>query len=58
MLQGITDEVKKQAEKRINSQYTMYVPGIHDLALKNAHRSRRNGKKLKTRKNSQEQKIT
>ena len=33
MLQGITEEVKKQAEQRINSRFIMYVLGIHDLAL-------------------------
>ena len=30
LLQGITDELKKQAEQRINSRYIMYVPDIHD----------------------------
>ena len=34
MQQGITGEVKKQAEQRINSRCTMYVTGIHNLALK------------------------
>ena len=27
ILQGITAEVKKQAEQRINSRFIMYVPG-------------------------------
>ena len=34
MLQGITDEAKKQAEQRISSRYIMYVLGFCDLALK------------------------
>ena len=38
MLQGITEEVKKQAEQRINSQFIMWVRGIQKLALKNAQR--------------------
>ena len=31
MLQGITEVVKQQAEQRINSRFTMYVPGIDNL---------------------------
>ena len=50
MLQGITDEVKKQAEQRSSSRYIMYVPGIHDIALKNTQRSRRNGKSEESQK--------
>ena len=32
MLQGITEEVKKQTEERISSRYIMYIHGIHDIA--------------------------
>ena len=35
---------KKQAEQRISSRYIMYVLSIHDSALKNAHRGRRQRK--------------
>ena len=38
MLQGITEEVKEEAELRISSPYIVYVPGIHDLAVKNTQR--------------------
>ena len=38
LLQGIIDEVKKQAEQRSSSRYIMYVPGIHDIALKNTQK--------------------
>ena len=34
-LPGITAEVKRQAEQRINSRFIMYVPGVHELAWKN-----------------------
>ena len=30
--QGIAEEVKKQAERRTNSRFTMYVPGIHKFS--------------------------
>ena len=43
VLQGITEEVRKQAEQRISSRLIMYVPGMEHL---------------KTRKNSEEQKMT
>ena len=43
MLQVITEEVKKLAEQRINSRFIMYVPGVHNLALKNIQRGRRYG---------------
>ena len=33
MLQGITEEVGKQAEQRISSRFIMYAPVIHDQAL-------------------------
>ena len=33
MLQGIAEEVNKQAEQRISSRFITYVPDIHDLAL-------------------------
>ena len=42
MLQGITEEVKKQAEQPINSRF-VYVPEIHDLGLENTQGGRRNG---------------
>ena len=38
MLQGITEEIKKQAEQRINSRFIMYVPGVHNVALKNTQK--------------------
>ena len=41
-LQGITEEVKKQAEQRISS--------VHDLALKKTQRGRRYGKSAESRK--------
>ena len=50
MLQGTTDEVKKQAEPRINSRFTMYVPGIHNLAVKNIQRGRRYGHSAESQK--------
>ena len=34
MLQGITEEDKKQAEQRIKNRFTMYVPGNHNSELK------------------------
>ena len=34
MLQCITEEVKKQAERQIKSRFLMYVPGVHNLPLK------------------------
>ena len=34
MLQCITEEVKKQAERQIKSRFIMYVPGVHNLPLK------------------------
>ena len=37
MLQDLTDVVQKQAERRIRSRNIMYVPDIHDSALKNTH---------------------
>ena len=37
----VTEEVKKQAEQRINSRFIMYVLGIHKLALKKTQRGRR-----------------
>ena len=39
----LTEEVKKQAEQRINSRFTMYVLWAHKLALKNTQRCRRDG---------------
>ena len=39
MLQGIAEGVKKQAEQRINSRITMYVPDIDDLALQRTQRA-------------------
>ena len=55
MLQGITDEVKKQAEQRI-SRYIMWVSGIHDLVLKiltgsDAMDNLKNAQKLKWTEN-------
>ena len=44
MLQDLTDVVQKQAERRIRSRTIMYVPDIHDSALKNTHSDRRYGK--------------
>ena len=38
MLQGITEEVKKKDEQRINSRFIMSVSGIQKLALKNTER--------------------
>ena len=38
MLQGITEEVKKKDEQRINSRFIMSVRGIQKLALKNTER--------------------
>ena len=38
LLQGITKKVDKQTEQRISSRYIMYVPGIHDLELKQTQR--------------------
>ena len=43
MLQGSTEEVKKQAEQRNNCRIITYVPGILNLALKNTRRGRRHG---------------
>ena len=43
MLQDLTDVVQKQAERRIRSRNIMYVPDIHDSALKNTHSDRRYG---------------
>ena len=33
MLQGIAEEVNKQADQRISSRFITYVPDVHDLAL-------------------------
>ena len=30
--QGITEEVKKQTDQRINGRFIMYVPSVHNLA--------------------------
>ena len=43
-------QAKKQAEQRINSQFIMYVHGIHDLALKNTQRGRRDGNSAESEK--------
>ena len=51
ILQGITEEVKKQAEQRINCRFIMYVPGIHKLALKNNQIGRSYGKSAESKKN-------
>ena len=48
--QGITEEVKKQAEQRINSRLIMYVPGIHTLALNNTQSDRRYGNSADSQK--------
>ena len=40
MLQGITEDVKKQAKHRMNCRFFMYLAGIHSLALKNTRRGR------------------
>ena len=56
MLQGVTEEVKKQAEQRVNSRFITYVPGIHNSALKNTQRGGRWGKSEESQK-SKEQKI-
>ena len=40
VLQGITAEVKKQAEQRIIGRFVVYVPGVHKLALKKIQRGR------------------
>ena len=50
MLQGITEEVKKQADQRIHSRIIMYVPGVDDLVVKNAQRGRRSGTSAKSHK--------
>ena len=41
MLEGVTEEIKKQAEQRINRRFIMYVRGLHQLALKITQRGRR-----------------
>ena len=43
MLQGISEEVTKQAEQRINSRFIKYVRGILKLALKITQVGRRYG---------------
>ena len=43
ILQGITAGNKKQPEKRINSRFIMYIPRVHNFALKNIQRGRRYG---------------
>ena len=49
-LQGSTDDVRMQAKHRIRSRFIMYVPGIHDSALKNTQCGRRHGKSEESRK--------
>ena len=50
MLQGITEGVKKQAEQRISSRFIMYVPVVHDSALKKTESGRRDGKSAGSQK--------
>ena len=50
ILQGISEEVKKQAEQRINSRFIMYVSGVHNKALKNNQRRRLLGKSAESQK--------
>ena len=57
-LQGITEEVKKQAEQRISSRFIMYVFGFHNLPLKNTQRGRRYGNSAESHINSRKQEIT
>ena len=52
MLQGLTKEVKKQAEQRISSRFIMYVLGIHKSALKNIQGSRRCGNSAESQKHT------
>ena len=49
-LRGSTEEVKKQAEQRINSRFIMYVLGVHTSALKNIPRGRRCGHSSESQK--------
>ena len=50
ILHCVTAEVKKQAEQRINGRFIMYVPGFHNLALKNIQRGPRYGNSLESEK--------
>ena len=50
MLQGITEEAKKQAEQRISNPFVLYLPVIRDLALKKTQRSQRVGKSEESQK--------
>ena len=43
VLQGFTAEVKKQAERRINSRFLMHDTGVQKILLKNSRRGRRYG---------------
>ena len=57
MLQGIAEEVNKQADQRISSRVITYVPDIHDLAL-NTQRVGAMKVQKNRKKNSKEIKTT
>ena len=48
--QGITEEVKKQAEQGINSRFMMYVPGVHNVASNYVPRGRCYGNSAQSQK--------
>ena len=50
MLQGITDQFRKQAEQRMSSRFIMNVPGICGSAEKNTQKGRRYGKSEQSQK--------
>ena len=57
MLQGITDEVWKQAEQRISSRFIVYALGFYDLAFTVPRRTDAMGN-LQNRPNSKKEYIT
>ena len=57
MLQGITEQAKKQAQQRINSRFVKYVPVMHNLELKSIHKVDVVDA-LQNHKNSKKQEIT
>ena len=58
MVQGIAEELKKQAEQRISSRFIMYVLDIHDSGVRNTLRVRRFGKSAASQKRIRARRIT
>ena len=56
VLQGITEEVKKQAEQRISGRFIMCVPGVH-VSIENIPKGVHTVENLQNRKNSKRAKV-